>query len=55
MHVRKTDLIKEIEILSKADDLEESSDSGQFGPKLESRDRLGNQYDLSPPEMYQGI
>src|SRR5690554_1274394 len=33
---RKTDLIKEIEMLSRADDLEENSDLGQFGPKLES-------------------
>lgn len=45
---RKTDLIKEIEILSKADDLEENSDLGQIDPKQFTRDKIGDQYDLSP-------
>ncbi|MGJ0847811.1 ParB N-terminal domain-containing protein [Tissierella praeacuta] len=44
---RRTDLINEIERMSNTDDLQENSDLGQFVQKLESRDKIGNQYDLS--------
>lgn len=44
---KRIDLINEIEKLSKPDGLEENSTSGQVGQKLESRDKIGNEYDLS--------
>lgn len=44
---RRIDLINEIESLSKSDHLEENSTSYQFDKKLESRDKIGNKYDLS--------
>lgn len=44
---RRTDLINEIERLSNTDGLQENSNLGQFVQKLESRDKLGIQYDLS--------
>ena len=43
----RTDLIKEIEILSKADDLQENSTSYQFDKKLNSNKTLGEKYNLS--------
>lgn len=44
---KRIDLINEIEKLSKSDGLEENSTSGQVGQKLESRNKIGNEYDLS--------
>lgn len=44
---KRIDLINEIEKLSKPDGLEENSTSGQVGQKLESRNKIGNEYDLS--------
>ncbi|MGI6383298.1 MAG: ParB/RepB/Spo0J family partition protein [Tissierellaceae bacterium] len=44
---RKTDLIKEIEMLSRADDLEENSTFGKFGQNENSREKVANKYDLS--------
>lgn len=45
---RRTDLINEIEKLYKGDYLEENSDLGQIDPKQFTRDKIGDQYDLSP-------
>lgn len=45
---KKNDLIDEIEKLSNTDEINEKSDLGQFGPKIFSREKVANSYDLSP-------
>ncbi|SCG83678.1 Stage 0 sporulation protein J [Proteiniborus sp. DW1] len=44
---KRIDLINEIERLSNPYDLQENLTSGQVDQKLESREKIGNQYDLS--------
>lgn len=45
---KKMDLINEIEMLSNTDNLQENSDLGPMVPQPHTRDKIGNQYDLSP-------
>lgn len=45
---KRKELIEEIENLYKADDLEENTDLGQIDPRTNTRDKVGEQYDLSP-------
>jgi ParB family chromosome partitioning protein len=45
---RKMDLINEVENLYKADDLAKNSEVGKLCPQGETRDKVGNKYDLSP-------
>ena len=45
---RRTELINEIEKLYKTDNIQENSDLGQIDPKEFTRDKIGDQYDLSP-------
>lgn len=44
---KRRDLLNEIENLYKADSLDENLTSGQIDQKLESRDKIGGEYDLS--------
>ena len=44
---KRIDLINEIENLSKADELDINSTSGQIGHRPKSRDKIGEKYDLS--------
>lgn len=45
---KKMDLINEIEMLSNTDDLQENFDLGPMVPQSYTRDKIGEQYDLSP-------
>ncbi len=48
---KRMDIINEIEMMSNIDGYEENSTSYQFDKKLESNEKLGEKYDLSPANV----
>lgn len=48
---KRMDIINEIEMMSNIDGYEERSTSCQFDKKLESNEKLGDKYDLSPASI----